>query len=62
MKNTMIQQLKDDASRFYYAMKEGIKLDAYKQQVHQDIQALKHLGVSQDRLEDIMSDVALKVL
>ena len=62
MKNTMIRKLNDDASKLYYAMKDGIKLDVYKKEVHQDIDILKRLGVPQERLEDIMSDAALRVL
>lgn len=62
MTNSMIRKLNDDASRLYYAMKDGIKLDVYKEEVHRDIDMLKSLGVPQERLEDIMSDAALRVL
>ena len=62
MTNSMIRKLYGDASRLYYAMKEDIKLDVYNEEVHRDIDVLKSLGVPQERLEDIMSDAALRVL
>ena len=61
MTDMLIAQLETSARGYYYALVNGTKLDVHKRRVRQSIDMLQRIGVSRERIEDILSDVALSI-
>lgn len=62
MTDMLIAQLETSARGYYYALVNGTKLDVHKRRVRHSIDMLYSAGVSRERIEDILSDVALSIL
>ena len=62
MASLWLTQLECDVRGYYIALVSGTRLDIHKFRVNRSINELRRLGVNRDKIEEVLSEVAIEIL